>query len=86
MKQELNYFLLQFFPEEENRVVCYFTNWAWYRPGDGKYRPRDVQAGLCTHIVYGFAILDPVTLNIRAHDSWADFDNGDYNKTIFLNS
>ena len=71
---------------EENRVVCYFTNWAWYRPGDGKYRPRDVQAELCTHIVYGFAILDPVTLNIRAHDSWADFDNGDYNKTIFLNS
>ena len=58
-------------------MVCYFTNWAWYRPGDGKYRPRDVKAELCTHIVYGFAILDPVTLTIRAHDSWADFDNGE---------
>ena len=61
---------------EEYKVVCYFTNWAWYRPGDGKYRPKDIQEELCTHIVYGFAILDPVTLTIRAHDSWADFDNG----------
>lgn len=60
----------------EHKVVCYFTNWAWYRPGQGKYKPEDINSDLCTHIVYGFAVLDANTLTIRAHDSWADFDNG----------
>ena len=62
--------------EEGYKVVCYFTNWAWYRPEGGKYQPRDINEDLCTHIVYGFAVLDPITLTIKAHDSWADFDNG----------
>ena len=61
---------------EGYKVVCYFTNWAWYRPEGGKYQPRDINEDLCTHIVYGFAVLDPITLTIKAHDSWADFDNG----------
>ena len=60
----------------EYKVVCYFTNWAWYRPGQGKYKPENINSDLCTHIVYGFAVLDANTLTIRAHDSWADFDNG----------
>merc|ERR1712223_1116732 len=36
------------------KVVCYFTNWAWYRPGVGKYIPEDIDPSLCTHVVYGF--------------------------------
>ncbi len=62
-----NYFFFQ--------VVCYFTNWAWYRPGVGKYKPEDIDPELCTHIVYGFAVLDYSNLVIKAHDGWADFDN-----------
>ena len=62
--------------DEEHKVVCYFTNWAWYRPEAGKYQPQDIEADLCTHIVYGFAVLDPETLTVKAHDTWADFDNG----------
>lgn len=58
------------------KIVCYFTNWAWYRPGIGKYRPEDIDPTLCTHIVYGFAVLDYSTLVIKPHDSWADLDNG----------
>lgn len=57
------------------KVVCYFTNWAWYRKGIGKYVPEDIDADLCTHIVYGFAVLDYENLVVKAHDSWADFDN-----------
>ncbi len=61
--------------EHDYKVVCYFTNWAWYRPGVGKYKPSDIDPNLCTHIVYGFAVLDYSNLIIKAHDGWADFDN-----------
>lgn len=57
------------------KMVCYFTNWAWYRKGIGRYLPEDIDPQLCTHIVYGFAVLDYSTLTIKAHDSWADYDN-----------
>lgn len=66
------------------KVVCYFTNWAWYRPGVGKYKPENINSDLCTHIVYGFAALDPGTLTIRAHDSWADFDNKFYEQVDLI--
>ena len=62
------------------KVVCYFTNWAWYRPGIGKYRPEDIDPTICTHIVYGFAVLDYSTLLMKPHDSWADLDNDFYGK------
>jgi Chitinase len=57
------------------KVVCYFTNWAWYRQGVGKYLPETIDEQLCTHIVYGFAVLDYENLIVKAHDSWADYDN-----------
>jgi len=56
--------------------VCYFTNWAWYRPAPGKFFPEDTDPNLCTHVVYGFATLDYTELVIRVFDSWADVDNG----------
>lgn len=59
----------------EFKVVCYFTNWAWYRQGVGKYLPSDIDPDLCTHIVYGFAVLNGDQGIIKPHDSWADFDN-----------
>jgi chitinase len=67
-------------------MVCYFTNWAWYRPGIGKYLPEAIDERLCTHIVYGFAVLDYENLIVKAHDSWADYDNSKYKgiEVIFL--
>lgn len=50
------------------KVVCYFTNWAWYRQGEGKYKPQDIDETLCTHIVYGFAVLDSNSLLLKPHD------------------
>lgn len=66
----------------EFKLVCYFTNWAWYRPGIGKYLPDDVDENLCTHIVYGFAVLNYDELTIRTHDSWADIDNKFYDRVV----
>ena len=60
------------------KVVCYFTNWAWYRQGSAKYKPDDIDASLCTHIIYGFAVLDYTELVIKPHDRWADIDNSEY--------
>ncbi|KAB7504487.1 putative chitinase 3 [Armadillidium nasatum] len=65
-------------------VVCYFTNWAWYRSGSGKFLPDDIDEGICTHIVYGFAVLDYSNLIIKPHDSWADIDNRFYERVTAL--
>lgn len=64
------------------KVVCYFTNWAWYRQEGGKYLPEDIDTDLCTHIVYGFAVLDRDSLTIKTHDSWADLDNEFYSRVV----
>lgn len=69
---------------DEYKVVCYFTNWAWYRQGGGKYVPEDIDTDLCTHIVYGFAVMDRDTLTIKPHDSWADLDNKFYERVTKL--
>lgn len=56
------------------KMVCYFTNWAVYRPAPGKFDASHIDPTLCTHIVYGFAVLDPSNLIIKSHDPWADFE------------
>ncbi|KAH8400624.1 hypothetical protein KR222_009154, partial [Zaprionus bogoriensis] len=68
------------------KVVCYFTNWAWYRKGLGRYTPDDINTDLCTHVVYGFAVLDYSELTLRTHDSWADIDNNFYTRVSGLKS
>ena len=60
---------------DDYKIVCYFTNWAWYRPQGAKYIPEDTNSKYCTHINYGFAVLDYSSLTIKIHDSWADVDN-----------
>lgn len=45
-----------------------------------RYLPENIDENLCTHIVYGFAVLDGTTLTIKTHDSWADIDNNFYER------
>ncbi|XP_023944029.2 probable chitinase 10 [Bicyclus anynana] len=70
--------------EEKYKVVCYYTNWAWYRPSAGKYTPKDIDPSLCTHIVYAFAVLDSAKLVIKPHDNWLDVENKFYEKVVAL--
>lgn len=57
------------------KVVCYLTNWAFYRKAEGKFVPEHLDAQLCTHVVYAFASLDPETLLMKEFDPWADLEN-----------
>ena len=61
-----------------------FTNWAYYRKKGGKYTPDDIDIDLCTHIVYGFAVLDKNTFQMIAHDSYVDEDKGRKDYLSFL--
>ncbi|XP_078098070.1 acidic mammalian chitinase-like [Mustelus asterias] len=39
------------------RLVCYFANWAQYRPGAAKYTPENIPPCMCTHLIYAFAVM-----------------------------
>jgi len=39
-------------------MVCYFENWAQYRPGVQKMIPNEIPTQLCTHVIYSFAKVD----------------------------
>ncbi|XP_029008021.1 acidic mammalian chitinase-like [Betta splendens] len=41
-----------------SRMECYFTNWSQYRPGEGKFLPKDVDPFLCTTLIYAFSIIN----------------------------
>lgn len=71
---------------DEPKVVCYITNWAFYRKGIGKFVPENLNAKLCTHIVFVYAKLDPDMLELQEFDRWTDIENQLYERTIGLDS
>lgn len=66
------------------KIICYFTNWSFYRRDSGKYTPENIDEKLCTHIIYAFAVLDPNTLTIQINDPFTDIRNNFYEKVTDL--
>ena len=40
-------------PEAAGKVVCYYSSWAFYRTGYGKFDIDDIDPHVCTHLNYG---------------------------------
>lgn len=48
---EWNKLLIVFIAE---RIVCYYGTWSTYRHGNGAFNVEDIDANLCTHLIYTF--------------------------------
>ncbi|KAK8767755.1 hypothetical protein V5799_005467, partial [Amblyomma americanum] len=67
------------------KIVCYFTNWAQYRQGDGKFLPEDIDPTLCTHIIYAFGWMKKHKLSsFDASDDTKNGKKGLYERVIDL--
>ncbi|XP_045460334.1 chitotriosidase-1-like [Harmonia axyridis] len=51
-------------------LVCFFTSWTVYRPGNGKYNVSNLPADLCTHVNYGFVGLQEYDGSLSILDDW----------------
>jgi len=57
--------------------VCYFSSWAVYRNGDGKFEASNIDPFLCSHIIYGFIGTNPDG-SVKLLDSWNDINLGKF--------
>ena len=60
------------------------VDWFLFRIGPGKFGTEDVDASLCSHYIYAFAILDPKLFTIVPQDEANDVSNGSYIKFTSL--
>ena len=61
-------------------VICYFSNWANHRSGDGHFVPENLDASLCSHVFYAYASLDPESFEVVPSSKRIDIDSGYYNR------
>ena len=55
-------------PEGARRLVCYYSSWAFYRPGYGKFDVDDIDPFACTHLNYGCVVYLDI---IRLPPAWS---------------
>ena len=46
----------------------------------------DIDPGMCTHLVYAFAVLNTQSFEIKIFDQWLDIDLKNYEKFVALKS
>jgi chitinase len=57
------------------KMVCYYSSWAVYRPGSGKFDVENIDPFMCTHVIYSFLGVDG-NGSVFSLDPWNDIDNG----------
>jgi chitinase len=62
------------------KIVCYYTNWAQYRPKPNAYFAEDIDPSLCTHIIFAFAKINE-HYELQAYE-WND-ENQDWTKGMY---
>ena len=65
---------------DKKKVLCYFSNWAGLRAGDGRFLPENIEASLCSHVIYAFAKLDEESLAVVPSGPRSDLDNRFYQR------
>ena len=55
-------------------IMCYFGSWSTYRWSSGHFDVEDIDPFLCTHLVFGFAGLDPNSYTIHALDPYNELE------------
>lgn len=69
---------------QQGRVVCYYSNWAVYRPGIGSYDVGDIAADLCTHIIYSFIGITEHTNEVKILDQEVDIEGNGFQRFLGL--
>lgn len=55
------------------RIVCYYGTWSTYRHGNGAFNVANIDANLCTHLIYTFFGLT-ASGTVRIIDPYLDLE------------